>query len=146
MDADTASRRAPRPGPSSLLDDNRPHEYVLPTASSSEDESEDEGGAPPPRLLFKGLEAAERHAARREFEKAMFNYINRHGTLSESTKVCGPCERTRTSCVRHPLIKKCSICFRGHDVCEKWDATVENMGRRRVGPKTPRRETKVVFD
>jgi hypothetical protein len=91
---------------------------------------------PPPFPNMKGLTPVERNAARRVFEKAMYQYIDQHGTLS--TEVCGPCQRTGTRCIRHPIVRKCALCFRGHDVCEIWDDSVETVGGRRA-PKKLRR-------
>lgn len=99
---------------------------------------------PPPPPVLKGLALAERNAVRRAFEKAMYQYLVQHGTLS--AEVCGPCERTGTPCIRHPVVKKCALCFRAHDVCEIWDESVENIGRRRAHRKRYKKDMKVVFN
>ena len=40
-------------------------------------------------------------------------------------------------------MKKCALCYQGHDVCEMWDASVTNFGRRRSAhPKNQKKEQK----
>jgi len=96
----------------------------------------------PPRPSFKGLSHLEANEIRRGWEKLMYRFLSTYGTLSNEP--CGPCARTRTQCIRHPIMNKCTLCFRGHDVCEMWDDSVQNAGRRRVGTKkTQKREAKV---
>jgi len=98
--------------------------------------------APPIPPSWKGLDLLERNAVKREYEKSMYKYMSQHGTLS-TTEICGPCERNHTPCIRLPTMKKCALCFRGHDVCEMWDETVTNMGRRRTNhPKNQKKESK----
>jgi hypothetical protein len=58
---------------------------------------------------------------------------------------CGPCLRTKTECIRYSILRKCALCFRGHDVCEIWDESVLSNRRRRINliPKFSRKEGKV---
>ena len=100
---------------------------------------------PPAFPNLEGLSLAERNAVRRSFEKLMFIYLTQHGTLSNDSEVCGPCSRTGTRCIRHPVIKKCALCFRRHDVCEMWDDSVQNNGRRRATPKSQKKENTVAL-
>jgi hypothetical protein len=88
---------------------------------------------PPPFPNLKDLPIAERNIVRRVYEKQMYTFLNENGTLSDDP--CGPCERTKARCIRHPTLKKCALCFRGHDVCETWDESVVSVGRRRLNPK-----------
>lgn len=98
---------------------------------------------PPPRPSVKGLSTPEANAVRRNWEREMYQYLRATGELS--AEPCGPCSRTRTPCIRHPMMGKCAVCFRGHDVCEMWDETVRNNGRRRIGSKkTQRKEAEVL--
>ena len=98
--------------------------------------------APPTPPSVKRLDLVERNAVKREYEKSMYKYMAQHGTLS-TTEICGPCERNHTPCIRLPAMKKCALCFRGHDVCEMWDETVTNAGRRRTNhPKNQKKEHK----
>jgi hypothetical protein len=85
----------------------------------------------PTRPDLKGLSPEERRSASKIYERDMMLWIMENGTLSE--RACGPCERTGTLCVRHPIERKCAVCLRRHDVCEYWDENVINHGRRRVG-------------
>ena len=80
---------------------------------------------------FKLLPLAERNKVRKDYERDMMLWIMGNGTVAD--RPCGPCERTGTPCVRHPCSNKCAICLRRHDVCEYWDESVANVGRRRVG-------------
>jgi hypothetical protein len=98
--------------------------------------------APPTPPSFKGLNLVERNALKRKYEKSVYKYMSRHGTLS-TTDICGPCERTNTPCIRLPTLKKCSLCYKGHDVCEIWDASVTNFRRRRSShPQNRQKEQK----
>jgi len=121
-----------------------------PESPSSSEPTESEPEAlplipqPPPRPCFKGLSSNEANHIRRSWEKLIYQYVRAYGTLSNEP--CGPCSRTQTPCIRHPLIKKCAICFRGHDVCEMWDASVQNIHRRRVGTRrVQKKETEVEY-
>ena len=87
---------------------------------------------PPPYPKLKGLPSADQKVARRAYEKAMYQYMKKHG--APSPEVCGPCKRTGATCIRHPIMHKCALCFRGHDVCEVWDDSVKSAGRRRLRP------------
>jgi hypothetical protein len=88
---------------------------------------------PPPLPNLKDLSIAERNIVRRVYEKQMYIFVSENGTLSNDP--CGPCSRTKSRCIRHPTLRKCAICFRGHDVCETWDESVVSAGRRRIHPK-----------
>jgi hypothetical protein len=96
---------------------------------------------PPPKRPGV-LPGEDGRAARRGWEKAMVEWMMAHGTSCAPAEKCGPCDRTGTECVRLPgIMKKCAVCFRGHDVCEMWDDTVKNAGRRRTSakPATPKK-------
>ena len=95
----------------------------------------------PPTPSFTGLSLVERNALKRKYEKAMYEYMTYHGTVS-TTEICGPCERTNARCVRLASMKKCALCFRGHDVCEMWDESVANIGRRRANTKSQKKDHK----
>jgi hypothetical protein len=98
--------------------------------------------APPTHPSVKGLNLVERNVLKREYEKSVYKYMSRHGTLS-TTDICGPCERTNTPCIRLPTMKKCSLCYKGHDICETWDTSVTNVGRRRSShPQNRQKEQK----
>jgi hypothetical protein len=97
----------------------------------------------PSKAQLNGLSLPERNGLRRRYEKGMVRYVEQHGSLS--TDPCGPCLRTNTECIRHPLLNKCGRCFRGHDVCEMWDNSVISVGRRRLNrlPKSSKKGGKV---
>ena len=128
------------PGPNSLLGTHGGQRKAIldppqtETPSSPSVKSVNYTYNPPRRPNTKGLMLPQKNAAIREYEKNVYNYLNEHGKLS--TEPCGPCQRTGTRCIRHPAIsKKCALCYRGHDVCEYWDESVENTARRRTIPK-----------
>ena len=120
--------RRENPSPSST----RQYEAVTETHAPNNSDN------PPPRPSVKGLLAPEANAVRRNWERKMYQYLRTTGNLS--AEPCGPCSRTRTPCIRHPMMGKCAVCFRGHDVCEMWDETVRNNGRRRIGSKTTQKK------
>ena len=101
--------------------------------------------SPPQRPSGKGLARDEYNDIRKEWERAMYQYIIRYGTIA--TELCGPCSRTRTQCISPPpgAGSKCARCFRGHDVCEKWDDAVQAVGRRRVKSGVAPNNKKVNF-
>jgi hypothetical protein len=105
---------------------------TAPTASNS----------PPVCPSFKGLSVPDRNAVKRAFEKVMYEWMCQNGTPTEEGEVCGPCERTGSACIRLPAMRKCAVCYRGHDVCEMWDETVQNLGRRRLNPKNQKTDEK----
>lgn len=86
--------------------------------------------APPPRPDLRPLTADQAKVARRAWERVMYQWMTQHGAPASDT--CGPCDRTGSACIRHSVVKKCALCFRGHDVCEMWDESVVNIGRRRA--------------
>src|ERR1700734_2290145 len=98
---------------------------------------------PPRKPEYSSLSLIERNDMRRRYEKDMFRYVVQHGTVS--IEPCGPCLRTKTECIRHPILRKCALCFRGHDVCEIWDESVLSNRRRRINriPTFSRKERKV---
>lgn len=102
-----------------------------------------ESNQPPKKPIYAGLPVSERNNLRRKYEKAMSSYVKQHGTVSLDP--CGPCFRTKTECIVHPCLKKCMLCFRGHDICEKWDESVISNNRRRVNctPKSSKKTEKV---
>ena len=142
--AHSGQRPDPAPDPLLTIHDNLSRATMISSQSTRESPPTDESADdPPPFPVLKGLTLAERNAVRRSFEKAMFAYLTQHGTLSNDSEVCGPCSRTGTLCIRHPLVKKCALCFRSHDVCEIWDDSVQNIRRRRSNAKSPKKENKV---
>lgn len=91
-----------------------------------------QGDQPPPKPDYNACPSTQdRLALKRSYEKEMFAYLMKFGT--PAIDLCGPCERTNTPCIWHPASpKRCAYCFRGHDICEKWDDTMQSMGRRRL--------------
>jgi hypothetical protein len=120
-----------------------------PTMSRSQSNNSDgymPSNLPPQKPLkaqLNGLSVAECNDLRRRYEKDMVRYLEQHGSLS--TEPCGPCLRTNTECIRHPVQNRCARCLRRHDVCEMWDDSVISVGRRRLNrlPKSSKKGGKV---
>jgi hypothetical protein len=116
-----------------------------PTSCSPSNDSDGytHANLPPEKPSINGLSLPERNDLRRRYEKDMVRFVEQHGTIS--TEPCGPCLRTNTECIRHPVLSRCARCFRGHDVCEMWDDSVLSSGRRRLNrlPKSSKKGGKV---
>ena len=136
------------PAPDAMVQSHADEQAVSPSRQSTPSTppingpSQTLARAPPPTPPpFIGLDLAERNLIKRKYEKAMYEYMYQYGTVS-TTEICGPCDRTNAPCIRFPGMRKCALCFRGHDVCEMWDETVANIGRRRAHPKNQKRDQK----
>ena len=116
---------------SSAMPPSPPVRAVPPPSSSPSPDSRP-STPPPKRPDVKLLADEDVNAARRAWEKAMYEWMVVHGRACSPAEKCGPCDRTGAQCVREPSMKKCALCLRGHDVCEMWDETVKNNRRRRI--------------